>query len=173
MKRAWLLTLPITLVSIIACRGDSPTSPVQAATQPSAPAAPRSPGTTPSLVSDGVYYVSAPITGFDPAWGDWTGYSYGTVLILYHDETNASSLSGIFSDFQMRNAAGQPESWRIAGTITGSVGESGRISLELVSFDRMFSWSATGEMADGNLVGTWGHAHFYGHFVAVHNPPAP
>ena len=168
MRRTWLCFLPITFALITGCRSESPTEP--AATEPSAPG---QSGTTASLVSEGVYYVSAPIDSFDPVWGDWTGYSYATVLNLHHDAANASILSGTFADFQLRDASGQPETWRTAGTITGSVGKSGRITLELVSFDKMFSWSATGDLAGDRIVGSWGRAHFYGHFVADRNAPTP
>src|SRR6476646_6292119 len=146
MRRTWLRYLPVTIALITGCRSESPTGPALAVTEPSEPGQsatpPASPGTTASLVSEGVYYVSAPINYFDPAWGDWTGYSYATVLNLYRDAANASILSGTFTDFQLRDASGQPETWRTAGTITGLVGESGRITLELVSFAKMCSWSA-------------------------------
>ena len=160
MKRSVLVILPAILALLSACNGESPTQPTPAAVQP-------------TVVTDGVYNVVAPIGSFDPAWGDFTGYVYTTVLTIQHDSTTPSQLFGTFSGFQLRDAAGDAGTWRTAGTMSGSIGPTGKITIELVNMEKNFSWSASGDFVDSRIEGSWGRAHFYGKFVASLRPSMP
>ena len=58
-------------------------------------------------VIEGVYDLTAPITGFDPAWGDLTGYLYTGVLTFRRDARYAPGIGGTFSDFRVTGPEGE------------------------------------------------------------------
>ena len=160
MKRSVLVILPAILALLAACNGESPTQPTPAAVQP-------------TVVTDGVYNVVAPIGGFDPAWGDFTGYVYTTVLTIQHDSATPSQFFGTFSDFQLSDAAGNAGTWRTEGTMTGYIGPTGKITMELFNREN-FSWSASGDFVDSRIEGSWAErSAFYGKFVASLRPSMP
>lgn len=116
---------------------------------------------------NGVYAVDAPFTGFDPAWGDFTGYRYTAVLTLKRD-AQGPGLGGTFTDFQITDGSGQIEDWRASGTLRGDIAPDGKLTLELSAVTQSFTWSARGTFKGDAIEGTWGRAgHISGSFTAV------
>lgn len=125
----------------------------------------------------GVYDLNAPITGFDPAWGDFTGYGYSAVLTIQQNPVVGRS-AGTFTDLRVRNAAGELEGQTLSGSITLGM-SSGRFVLELASSD--FHWTAiVGSIAEPEgdaansprIEGTFGTGgHISGTFVATRRAP--
>ena len=115
---------------------------------------------------DGVYVVDAPFTGFDPAWGDFTGYRYGLRMTLQRDE-RGPGVSGTFTDFQIADAAGKKENWSASGTLRGSIARDGKLTIELTSATSTFTWWAQGTPNGNGIEGRWFRAgHLSGSFRA-------
>jgi hypothetical protein len=141
----------------------SPEAPVV----PQSPENPQTPGMSAAIVPPGVYRLIAPITHFDPAWEDLTGYQYSGIFEIRHDPANPAKLSGSFSEFTVLDATGKPGEWITSGTIAASVDSRGSVTLELKNIEGNFTWSGKGTVRDGRIDGMWGRAgHLAGPFSA-------
>ena len=111
----------------------------------------------------GVYDLTAQITRFDPAWGDFTGYRYTGTL------NYSTSTAGTWDNFRFVDATGQPSDWVHSGTISVYTDFAGRVVAELASNDFHFSLiSPARDLLDPRVVtGTFGCCgHISGVFVA-------
>ena len=156
-------------VALTACQNE-PTLP-SSPPDPSGPQSPVTPlnptGPSASIVTAGVYRVNAPITYFDPAWEDLTGYRYTATFAVRHHPTEVGRLIGTFSDFTLVDAEGKPSTWRISGTIEGFVDGQSRATFDLKSSEGNFTWWGRGPVTANRIDGTWGRAgHLAGPFSA-------
>jgi hypothetical protein len=81
----------------------------------------------------GVYDLTAPITSFDPAWGqDLEGYRYTAVLTLEEEYSGPPWFGGTYADLRLVGPNG--DSYAVAGTgsVTGSIDPGGRVVIELL-----------------------------------------
>ncbi len=171
MKSSFALALAGCLTLAAACHAPDAVEPASSSPEASLPKS--TPGDAPGVVPGGVflagvYNVSAPITGFDPAWGDFTGYVYTATFTIQRHPTDGSRLIGSYANFALIDASGKVSDWRSAGTIGGVVDPTGRVTLELKSDDGSFSWWGQGNAAGSRIEGRWGRGgHLSGPFAAT------
>jgi hypothetical protein len=102
----------------------------------------------------GVYDLTAPITSFDPAWEDLTGYRYTAVLTL--SQHNGRRFEGTYADLQVVRP-GESSERKLTGFVSGSVDRDGRVIMELVGGNHTWtSWYGRGMLASGKIDGTFG-----------------
>lgn len=89
----------------------------------------------PTIVN-GVYDLVAPITSWDPVWGDLTGSEYTATLRFQQDPNGVPGIAGTFSDLVLTGpyADSTPQSGVIVSRLYGNNGL--RIVIELVSTTR-------------------------------------
>ena len=112
----------------------------------------------------GVYELTAPLTSFDPAWGDWTGCRYKAVLTL--QQNNRDAFNGTYADLQF-DCPGESTDWTYTGFVTGSIGLDGRVIVQLIGGTHTWtSWYGRGKLASGEIAGDFGCCgHISGTFV--------
>jgi hypothetical protein len=122
------------------------------------------PGEHPEIA--GVYDLTAPITSFDPAWGDLTGYRYTAVLTL--QQYNRDTFEGTYADLQVIGPGGESSDGKYTGFVGGSLDLDGRVVIELVGGNHTWTtWSGQGKLASGFIDGTFGCCgHIGGTFTA-------
>jgi hypothetical protein len=81
----------------------------------------------------GVYDLTAPISAFDPAWGDLTGYRYTAVL------TFTSSGIGTVQEFRLFDATGNVFASIGGGVVNTYIDFAGRVVNELATQNFHFS----------------------------------
>jgi hypothetical protein len=114
----------------------------------------------------GVYDLTAPITGFDPAWGDLTGYRYTVVLTL--ERNNGAKFEGTYVDLHIIGPDDKSEDWEYTGFVTGSLDRDGRVIIQLVGRNHTWTtWHGQGMLASERIVGRFGCCgHISGTFTA-------
>lgn len=118
-------------------------------------------------VIDGAYDLTATITGFDPAWGDLTGYLYTAVLTFEHDPRAAGGIGGTFSEFRLTGPGGE-EDWVRSGALTGYFDFFGRLTIVLVSDHFHFQLTPAGDLLGPAIQGSFfTGGHIGGPFTAV------
>jgi hypothetical protein len=139
---------------------------------PVAPTAPTIPVPAPSPAAEtpykvtgltGVYDVSVTVDGFDPAWGDLTGYRFSGVLTL---EDGAGSLS----EFRLFDAAGEPAP---SGPQDGSVTPRPSAGIALLQVGQLIHFyiesideQSPGQASSPRFSGRFWLGHVSGPFVA-------
>jgi hypothetical protein len=119
----------------------------------------------------GVYELEAPITSFDPAWGDLTGCRYKAVLTLQQNSRNA--FNGTYADLQVSCPGDASTDWTFSGFVTGSLDPDGRATVQLVGGNHTWtSWYGSGRLALAEIAGDFGCCgHISGNFTV--KPRAP
>jgi hypothetical protein len=117
----------------------------------------------------GLYDLTAPITSFDPAWGDLTGCRYRAVLTL--QQTNRSAFNGTYADLQII-CPYESSDWTFTGFVTGSIDVDGQVFVQLTGGNHTWtSWYGTGKLASGGIAGDFGCCgHISGTFVVKPRP---
>ena len=115
----------------------------------------------------GVYDLLAPITSFDPAWFDLTGYRYKAVLTLH--QTGRDWFEGTYADLQVVGPAGESDDWKYTGFVKGSLDLDGRVVMELIGGNHTWtSWYGQGQLASSEIAGKFGCCgHISGTFTVV------
>lgn len=88
----------------------------------------------------GTYQLYAPITGFDPAWGDLTDYYYSAVVTFSASSPWTSGRAGAFTDFRVIAPKETSEHWMLSGSINSFVSVRGQPAFELAAEN--FHWTA-------------------------------
>lgn len=106
----------------------------------------------------GVYDLTAPITSFDDAWGDWTGYRYTAVLTL-QEKPGPAWLAGTYADLTLIGPGGDSTDVGGSGLVTGSVDVGGRVVIELLRDGNSAGLTlVVGTVAPGFIDGRFGWA---------------
>ena len=116
----------------------------------------------------GVYDLTAPITGFDPAWGDLTGHRYTAVLTLH--QYSPMTFAGTYTDLQVIDPAGESsDDWKYTGFVSGSLDGSGGVVIRLIGGNHTWTtWYGQGKLASHQMVGEFGCCgHISGTFTVV------
>ena len=115
----------------------------------------------------GVYDLSAPITSFDPAWFDFTGFRYKAVLTLH--QTSRDRFEGTYAGLQIVGPAGESDDWEYTGFVKGSLDLNGRVVIELIGGNHTWtSWYGQGQLASSEISGEFGCCgHISGTFTVV------
>ena len=104
-------------------------------------------------VTAGVYDLSASMP-IDPTFADFSTFSYSSVLTIAHEPTDASRLTGPFTDWRII-IDGQESSCCGTGFLVGRVDRDGRVSLELKRDDSQSIWVAAGVVSGTRIEGKW------------------
>lgn len=117
----------------------------------------------------GLYDLTAPLTSFDPAWGDWTGCRYKAVLTL--QQNNRAAFSGTYADLQFI-CPGESSDWNFYGFVAGSIDLDGRVTIQLTGGNHTWtSWFGRGVSTSGEIAGDFGCCgHISGTFVVKPRP---
>ena len=111
------------------------------------------PDTYPEIA--GVYDLSAPITSFDPAWGDLTGYRYTAVLTL--QEVSRGRVEGTYADLQIIGPGTEPGDWDYTGFVRGTLDLDGRVVIELIGGNHTWTtWYGDGRLVSRSIEGSFG-----------------
>ena len=115
----------------------------------------------------GVYDLTAPITSFDPAWGDLTSHRYTAVLTL--QQYDGQRFGGTYENLQVIGPGTEPSDWELTGFVKGSLGLDGRVVIELVGGNHTWtSWYGRGMLGSRRIEGTFGCCgHISGTFTVV------
>lgn len=79
-----------------------------------------------------VYDLTAPITAFDPAWGDLSGHVYSAVVSLDGSPSATHGIVGTYTNFRLT----EPDGAYLdipSGIVTSSIDFAGRLVMELAS----------------------------------------
>lgn len=101
----------------------------------------------------GVYDLTAPIVRFDPAWGDYTGYSYRAVITFL-----PGGMLGTWEDMRFFDPTGKADFTVSQGFINSFVNSAGQVVNKFGTGDYTFSLvNAVQDELDSRLVtGAWG-----------------
>lgn len=156
MRKALILTLPLTFALNGGCHSEGPVEPA---------------GTPAAIVPAGVYYVTAPVvSGVDWSFCDCKMGSFlYAIMSLQHDPTDGSRLTGTFLDFQWVEPTDKPADTGGTGTVRAFVSQEGRINLYLMDSDGTSFWTGTASVVSGRIAGSWRTKYLGGSFVADRN----
>lgn len=101
----------------------------------------------------GVYDLTATIVRFDPAWGDYTGYSYRAVFTFL-----PGGMLGTWEDMRLLDPTGKSDLWVSEGFINSFINSAGQVVNKFGTGDYTFSLvNAVQDELDSQLVtGAWG-----------------